>query len=120
MASREEIARLATAKERLVREGELYRLSTLRSKHQVSNALHPQALLHGAVDQAIGALQARLGGLLGGQGGSGSGFSITTVLPYVVTAGTWVARKRMWKPALAVGVLVAGGIYWLMRREPKP
>jgi len=120
MASREEIAALATAKERLVREGELYRLGTLRAKYQVAQALQPQALLHGAVDQAIGALQARLGSMLGGAAGGSAGLSYKTLLPYAITIGSWIARKRMWKPALAVGVLAAAGAWWLMRRTPRP
>ncbi len=118
MASRQELQALAVAKERLVREGEMYRLSTLRSKHEVLHALQPQALLHGAVDQAIGTLQSRLGAFIG-QGGGLSGISFKTVLPYAVTLGSWIARKRLWKPAAAAGVLAAVGAWWLMRRKPE-
>ncbi|MYN02046.1 hypothetical protein GTP41_08010 [Pseudoduganella sp. DS3] len=118
MASKKELAALAVAKERLVREGELYRLSTLRSKHEVINALQPQAMLHGAVDQAIGALQARLGHFIGAGGGL-SGINFKTALPLLMTAASWMGRRRkLWKPALAVGVLVAAGVTWLVRRKP--
>jgi hypothetical protein len=117
MASKQELAALAVAKERLVREGELYRLSTLRAKHEVIQALQPQALLHGAVDHAIGALQARLGSFIG-QGGGLSGASLRTVLPYAVTLASWIARKRLWKPAAAAGLLAAAGAWWLLRRKP--
>jgi hypothetical protein len=117
MASKKELAELAVAKERLVREGELYRLSALRSKHEVINALQPQALLHGAVDQAIGAVQARLGHFIGSGGGL-SGMNFKTALPLLMTAATWLGRRRrLWKPALAVGVLVAAGVTWLVRRK---
>lgn len=117
MASKKELAELAVAKERLVREGELYRLSALRSKHEVINALQPQALLHGAVDQAIGAVQARLGHFIG-PGGGLSGMNFKTALPLLMTAATWLGRRRrLWKPALAVGVLVAAGVTWLVRRK---
>lgn len=119
MASKQELQALAVAKERLVREGELYRLSALRAKHEVINAMQPQALLHGAVDHAIGALQARLGGFIS-QGGGLSVASLKTVLPYVVTLVSWIARKRLWKPAAAAGVLAAAGAWWLMRRKPGP
>jgi len=119
MASKQELAALAVAKERLVREGELYRLSTLRAKHEVINALQPQALLHGAVDQAIGALQSRLGVFIS-QGGGLSFGNLKALLPYAVTIGSWIARKRLWKPAAAAGVLAAAGAWWLMRRKPGP
>ncbi|WP_028104000.1 hypothetical protein [Pseudoduganella violaceinigra] len=117
MASREQLAANAVAKERLVRQGELYRLSALRAKHEVINALQPQALLHGALEHAVGALQSRLGIFIG-QGGGLSGLSFKTVLPYALTLGSWIARKRMWKPAAAAGVLAAVGAWWLMRRKP--
>jgi len=117
MASRQELEALAVAKERLVREGELYRLSALRSKHEVLHALQPQALLHGAVDQAIGALQARLGNFIR-PGGGLSGIDFATVLPLLMTAGTWLSRRRrLAKPALAVGALLAAGVMWLIRRK---
>lgn len=117
MASRQELQALAVAKERLVREGELYRLSTLRSKHEVINALQPQALLHGAMDQAVGALQARLGNFIR-PGGGLSAIDFKTLLPLLVTAGTWLSRRRrLAKPALAVGALVAAGVMWLVRRK---
>ncbi|WP_342117462.1 hypothetical protein [Pseudoduganella sp. OTU4001] len=117
MASKKELAELAVAKERLVREGELYRLSALRAKHEVIHALQPQALLHGAVDQAIGALQARLGNFIG-QGGGLSSINFKTALPLVVTAVSWLSRrKRLVKPAIAVAVLAAAGVAWLMRRK---
>ncbi len=117
MASRKELEGLAVAKERLIRQGELYRLSTLRSRHEVVNALQPQALLHSAVDHAIGALQARLGGLIS-EGGGLSSLSLKSVLPYALPLVSWVARKRLWKPAAAAGVLAALGAWWLLRRKP--
>lgn len=117
MASRKELAELAVAKERLVREGELYRLSALRAKHEVIHALQPQALLHGAVDHAVGALQARLGRFIG-QGDGLSGVNFKTVLPLLVTAASWLGRRRrLAKPALAVGAVVAAGVLWLLRRK---
>jgi hypothetical protein len=117
MASKQELQALAVAKERLIREGELYRLSTLRSKHEVIHAMQPQALLHSAVEQGIGALQARLGGLIG-EGGGLSSLNFKSLLPYALPLVSWIARKRMWKPAAAAGVLAAIGGWWLMRHKP--
>ena len=118
MASKQELQALAVAKERLIREGELYRLSTLRSKHEVIHAMHPQALLHSAVEQAIGALQARLGGLL--QPGGLSGVNFKSLMPYALTIGSYIARKRLVKPALALVVLAGAGVTWLWRRKSPP
>jgi hypothetical protein len=111
---------LALAKERLVREGELYRVSTLHAKYQVVQALQPDRLLHGAVEHAIGSLQSRLGGMLDGQGGLLGGISLKTLLPYAVTIGSYVARKRLLKPAIAVAAVVALGVGWLLRHKSAP
>jgi len=102
-------------KERLIREGEYYRVGVIHAKAQVAQALRPEAILHEAVDQAIGLAQARFGGLL--QPGGLSGLKLSSLLPYALTLGTYIARKRLIKPALAVGAVVAVGAAWLMRRK---
>lgn len=120
MSDKEEQRRAAQAnKERLIREGELYRISVLHSKAQVVNALHPEALLHGAFDHAVGVAQARLGGLLGGGGGHGflGGVNYKALMPYAITVGSFIARKRLVKPVLALTVVGAGVAAWLLRRR---
>jgi len=124
MSDKEEQRRVAQAnKERLIREGELYRISVLHSKAQVVNALHPEALLHGAFDHAVGVAQARLGGLLGGGGSGGGGGSFLggvnykALMPYAITVGSFIARKRLVKPVLALTVVGAGVAAWLLRRK---
>lgn len=110
-------AALAAAKLRLIREGELYRVSVLHAKTQVAHALHPQALLHGAVDHAVGMAQARFGALL--SPGGLSGLNIKTLMPYAITVGSFIARKRLIKPLLLVGAVAALGGAWLLRRKRK-
>jgi hypothetical protein len=126
MSDKEEQRRVAQAnKDRLIKEGELYRISVLHAKAQVVNALHPEALLHGAFDHAVGVAQARLGGLLGGgAGGSGggghgflSGVNYKALMPYAITVGSFIARKRLIKPVLALTVVGAGVAAWLLRRK---
>jgi hypothetical protein len=125
MSDKEEQRRALQAnKDRLIKEGELYRISVLHSKAQVVNALHPEALLHGAVDHAIGMAQARLGGLLGGGAGSGGGggsflggFNYKALMPYAITVGSFIARKRLIKPVLALTVAGAAVAAWLLRRN---
>lgn len=127
MGKKEEQDALAASKLRLIREGELYRLSVLQAKYHVANALHPDRLLHGAVDQAVGAVQNRLGRLLGGLSGPGGGLvdklnfhSLKSLAPYALTVGSFIMRKRLLKPALAVAVVAAAGIAYLMKRRPDP
>jgi hypothetical protein len=130
MGKQEEQAALAASKLRLIREGELYRLGVLQAKYHVANALHPDRLLHGAVDQAVGAVQNRLGNLvgsLGGAGGLGGGLldklifrSIKSLAPYALTVGSFIMRRRLLKPALAVAAVAAAGAAYLMNRKSNP
>jgi hypothetical protein len=48
MSKEVEAAALAAQKQKLVREGELYRIKVVHAKALVTNALHPDALFHGA------------------------------------------------------------------------
>jgi len=102
-------------KERLIREGEYYRVGVIHAKAQVAHALRPEAILHEAVDQAVGLAQARFGALL--QPGGLSGLKLSSLLPYALTLGSYIARKRLIKPALVVGAAVAVGAAWLIRRK---
>ncbi|MBV8125277.1 MAG: hypothetical protein JO370_14525 [Paucibacter sp.] len=102
-------------KERLIREGELYRVGVVHAKARVSQALRPDAVLHEAFEQVVGMAQARFSGLL--QPGGLSGLKLSSLLPYALTVASYVARKRLIKPALAVGVVVAVGAAWLIRRK---
>lgn len=123
MSKENEAAEFAAEKQRLIREGELYRIKVVHSKALVGNALHPDALFHGAVDHAVGMARARLGGLLqpgglgGALGGAVSGFNIKSLLPYAMTVGSFVVRKRLIKPAIGVALVLGVGVAWLMRRK---
>jgi hypothetical protein len=72
MSKEAERAALAAAKEKLVREGELYRVSVVHARAQVANALRPDALVHGMIDHALGAVHQRFSALFGSHGGAGS------------------------------------------------
>jgi hypothetical protein len=115
MSKHADSAALAVAKERLVREGELYRVSVAHAKGQLAYALHPEALVHSAVDHAMGALHHRFGSLFSGQHGGGlagvaglaSGLSLPKILPYAIKAGSFIIRRRLVKPVLLAGVAAA-------------
>jgi hypothetical protein len=126
MSTHEDEAKLAAEKQRLIREGELLRIKVVHSKALVGQALQPDALMHGAVDHAVALAQARLGGLLhpGGAGGGllgGLNFkSLKSLMPYALTVGSFIARKRLIKPALAVAALAGVGVTWLLRHKRQP
>lgn len=119
----EDDAALAAEKQRLIREGELLRIKVVHSKALVGQALQPEALMHGAVDHAVALAQARLGGLLhpgGGGGGLLGGLNFSTLkslMPYALTVGSFIARKRLVKPALALVTVAAAGVTWLLRHK---
>ncbi|TFW28621.1 hypothetical protein [Duganella callida] len=130
MSKHDDAAALAAEKHKLIREGELYRVKVAHAKALVTQALHPEALVHGAIDHAVGLAQARLGGLFHGGGGGGVGGllggltgalnfrSLKSVMPYALTMGSWIARKRLIKPALGVVAVAGVAVAWLMRRKP--
>jgi hypothetical protein len=63
--------------------------------------------------------QARLGGLLQPGGLSGINLkSLRTLLPYALTVGSFIARRRLIKPALALATVAGVGVAWLLRRTP--
>lgn len=118
-------AAIAVAKERLVREGELYRISVAHAKGQLAYALHPEELMHSAVDHAVGALHHRFGSLLNGQHGGGlagvaglaSGLSLPKILPYAIKAGSFIWRRRLVKPVLLAGVAATIAGMWISRQR---
>lgn len=123
MNKQEQAAALAAEKQRLIREGELYRIKVVHSKALLGQALQPDALLHGAVEHAVGLAQARLGGLLqpGGAGGFGLNVkSLKSLMPYALTIGSFIARKRLVKPAIALAVVAGAGVAWLFRHKRPP
>lgn len=125
MSKQANAAALAVAKERLVREGELYRVSVAHAKGQLAYALHPDALMHSAVDHAMGAIQHRFGALFGGQHGGGlagvaglaSGLSLPKILPYAIKVGSFIVRRRLVKPVLLAGVAAAIAGVWISRKH---
>jgi hypothetical protein len=118
MSKETEAAALAAEKQKLIREGELYRIKVVHAKALVANALHPDALFHGAVDHAVGMAKARMGGLL--QPGGLNGVNLKSLMPYALTVGSFIARKRLIKPAIGVALALGVGVAWLLRRKSVP
>lgn len=123
-------AALAARKQRLVTEGQLYRVSIEHAKVNVAMALRPEALLHGVMDNVLGhafgiagARLGNLGGLLspGGLNLRGllapGGVNLRAVLPFLLTAGSFVMRRRLLKPLIGVGVAAGIATIWMRNRN---
>lgn len=116
MSKHEDAAALAAEKQKLIREGELARIKVVHAKALVTQAMQPDALMHGALDHAVSLAQARLGGLMQPGGLSGLSFtSLKSLMPYAMTIGSFIARKRLIKPVLVLVAVAGAGMTWLMR-----
>ncbi|MES2740265.1 MAG: hypothetical protein V4754_04865 [Pseudomonadota bacterium] len=102
----------AERKKVLIAEGEYFRVGLVHAKLSVGHALQPQALLHGALDHAVGFAHARVDQFL-----APTGVRLETVMPYAMSALSFMARRKLIKPALAVAVVVAVGVAWFKRRK---
>lgn len=111
----------SATKARLIKEGELYRVGVLAGKHNVMQSMHPEVLLHSAVDLAVGTAQTRLAGLIGGTtvaaGAGGLLANYKTIMPIAMSVGSFITRKRLVKPAIGVGAVLAAVGAWLYKRK---
>jgi hypothetical protein len=98
-------------KNRLIGEGELYRVRVALARAHVNAALRPEALLHEALGQASRLAGNRLDGLFGP-----TGLRWQSLMPLALTALSFIGRRRLVKPALGVG-LAAVAVAWLLRRR---
>lgn len=114
-------AALGATKARLIKEGEQYRLGVMAGKHHVTQALHPEVLLHGAVDLAVGTVQTRLAGVIGGTAATASVGGLlanySKIMPVAISVGSFIKRKRLVKPAIGVGAVLAAVGAWLYKRK---
>ncbi|MET3131570.1 hypothetical protein AAKU55_001832 [Oxalobacteraceae bacterium GrIS 1.11] len=102
----------AARKNNLIAQGQLYRVGIVHARASVSAALRPEALLEGAVELAVGFAAARIETLL-----SPGGARLQNMMPYVLTAVSFIGRKKLFKQALGVGLAAAVAVAWLARRK---
>ncbi len=105
-------AALAAQKARLIAQGDSYRVGLVRSRVHMAQGLRPEALLHGAFDQALGFATARFEHLL-----APTGLRLQTVMPYLIAAVSFMARKKLLKPAIGIGVAAVGVMWWIRRKR---
>lgn len=102
---------LAAQKARLVAQGDSYRAGLAHARVQMAQSMRPDALLHGVVEHALVFAASRFEHLL-----APTGVKVQTVLPYLITALSFIARKKLVKPALGIAAGIAGAV-WLLRRK---
>jgi len=107
----------AARKQKLIAEGAFFRVGIVHAKAQAGHAMRPQALLHDAIEQALGFATARFGGFLAP---AGLGGRLQSVMPYVLTAASFIGRRKLVKPVLIGGAVLAGAVAWLLRSKSHP
>jgi hypothetical protein len=103
---------LAERKARLLRQGEFYRVSIVHAKAHVKQGARPEALFHRALDHATFALRTRVDGLL-----RPTGTSVTSMMPYALSILGFLSKRRLLKPALGVGVVIAAAAWYVQRQR---
>lgn len=99
-------------KRQLIADGELYRVSIIHARANVGHALRPETLLQGVVETARGFAGHRVEALL-----APGGARLQTFMPYVLTALSFIGRKKLVKPALVLVAAAAGAAAWLRRKQ---
>jgi hypothetical protein len=105
-------AALAAEKRKLIADGEVHRVALVYAKVGLEQALRPEVLWQAALSQALGFAVRHVEHVL-----APSGLRMQTVMPYLLAGLSLIARKKMIKPALGVGVLGALALAWVMRKN---
>lgn len=102
---------LAAEKARLIAQGDSYRAGLALARAQMGQSLRPDALLHGALEQALGFASSGLEHLL-----APTGLKAQTMLPYVLATLSFIARKKLVKPAIGLAAAALGAAWWMRRK----
>jgi hypothetical protein len=95
-------AALAARKVKLLRDGAACRVGLVHARTMVVHGLRADSVLHSAVEHAVGFAGARLQAML-----APSGDRFSALMPLAVAAISYLSRKKMLKPALGAGLVVA-------------
>jgi hypothetical protein len=95
-------AALADRKAKLLLDGAIYRVGIVHAKATVARGLRAESLIHNAVEDAIGFAGTRLEAVLAPIGGR-----FQLLMPLAVAAFSYLSRKKLLKPAIGAGLVVA-------------
>ena len=112
--SEDKLAAQAARKQQLIAQGELYRVGIVHARANVGYALRPEALLQGVVETAVGFAGHRVESLL-----APGGMRLQGVMPYVLTALSFIGRRKLVKPALVLVTVAAVATSWLRRKRQR-
>lgn len=112
MSEQDKEAAQAARKRQLIAQGELYRVGIVHARANVGYALRPDALLQGVVETAVGFAGHRVESLL-----APGGMRLQGMMPYVMTALSFIGRRKLVKPALALVTVAAVAAGWLRRKR---
>jgi hypothetical protein len=106
---------LAKRKERLLREGAMYRAAIERARTVVGHNLHADVLARSVVAQVKSNLFSTLGGLVRLKGSN-----LQKLLPVAITAISFATKARLVLPLLRAGVVLGAigvGVSFIARRK---
>jgi hypothetical protein len=109
MSENDKLAAQAARKRLLIAQGEMYRVGIVHARANVGYALRPESLLQGVVETAVGFAGHRVESLLAPGGMRLQG--------YVLTALSFIGRKKLVKPALVLVAVAAVAASWLRRKR---
>jgi hypothetical protein len=95
-------AALAARKAKLLLDGAVCRIGIVDAKATVAHGLRAESLIHSAVEHAVGFAGARLEAML-----APAGSRFPALMPLAVAAFSYLSRKKLLKPAIGAGLVVA-------------
>ncbi|MDX8125026.1 hypothetical protein SKZ59_24920 [Janthinobacterium sp. GMG2] len=112
MSETDKLAAQAARKRLLIAQGEMYRVGIVHARANVGYALRPESMLQGVVETAVGFAGHRVESLL-----APGGMRLQGAMPYVLTALSFIGRKKLVKPALVLVAIAAVAASWLRRKR---
>jgi hypothetical protein len=99
-------------KQELLREGEFFRSGVAHARAQIRQAVRPEVMLHGVIDQATWALRARADALL-----KPTGTSVSVLMPYGLALFNFVRQRKLGKPVGAAAILLGVAGWYINKRR---
>jgi hypothetical protein len=98
-------AALADRKAKLLLDGAVYRVGIVHAKATVAHGLRAESLMQSAVENTIGFAGVQLKAVL-----APTGSRFAALMPLAVAAFSYLSRKKLLKPAIGAGLVVAAAV----------